>query len=84
MPDRVRAGTVEIVADNLDSPTVSEVEVRTGDLAVVLGEKENLIEGVSGSFTVDLPQGQYVVDCPGALQGRWPLTATGKPPAGDT
>lgn len=65
---------------NLDAPNVSEVELRTNDLSEVIGERENLIEGLSGTFTVQLKSGSYIVNCPGAHQQQWPLdvvTATG-------
>jgi len=42
---------------------VSELEVLSG--ARILGEKENLVAGLSGSFTLDLQPGQYTLSCPG-------------------
>lgn len=75
-PDRVSAGSVEFTATNLDAPTVSEIEVRTGDLAQVVGEKENLVEGLSGSFSASLQPGDYVVNCPGAAQPHWSLVVS--------
>lgn len=76
-PGHVRAGAVDFVASNLDAATVSEVEVRTANLDEVMGERENLIEGLTGQFSATLSAGRYVVDCPGALRSRWPLVATG-------
>jgi hypothetical protein len=72
-PARVRAGVVDFEVRNIDAATVSEVEVRTRNLEDVLGERENLIQGLSGAFSATLGAGTYVVDCPGALQGRWKL-----------
>jgi iron uptake system component EfeO len=42
---------------------VSELEVLSGSR--ILGEKENLVAGLSGSFTLDLQPGQYTLSCPG-------------------
>ncbi len=75
-PDRVGAGTVEVVVTNLNAPTVSEIEIRTANLSQVLGERENLIEGLSGSFDIRLEAGRYVVNCPGAAREQWPLVVT--------
>jgi hypothetical protein len=75
IPARVPAGTVVVVATNLDAPTVSEVEVRSANLSRVLGEKENLIEGMTAKFTISLAEGKFVVNCPGAAESHWPLTA---------
>ena len=74
-PARVPAGPIEVIATNLDAPTVSEVEVRSSNLSHVLGEKENLIEGLSATFTAYLDKGDYIVNCPGAVRGHWPLVA---------
>jgi iron uptake system component EfeO len=75
-PSTVRAGMVEFVAKNLDAPAVSEIELRTADFDEVLGEKEYLIEGLSGAFSAQLTPGRYVVSCPGAVQGRWWLSVS--------
>jgi hypothetical protein len=75
IPARVPAGAVEVVASNLDAPTVSEVEVRSGNLSQILGEKENLIQGMSAKFSISVAKGSYVVNCPGAAQSHWTLTA---------
>jgi hypothetical protein len=75
IPARVPAGAVEVVATNLDAATVSEVEVRSFNLSQVLGEKENLIQGMSARFAISVAPGSYVVNCPGAAQSHWTLTA---------
>ena len=38
--------------------------------ARILGEKENLVAGLSGSFTLDLQPGQYTLSCPGGTTAR--------------
>jgi len=72
---RVPAGVIEVVVSNLVAPTVSEVEVRSGNLSQVLGEKENLVQGMSAKFSISVATGTYVVNCPGAAQSHWTLTA---------
>jgi len=74
-PGRVPAGAIEVVATNLDAPTISEVEVRTSNLSEVMGEKENLIEGMTAQFSADLAPGRYIVNCPGAAVSHWSLVA---------
>jgi hypothetical protein len=73
VPSRIAAGAVEVIATNLDAPTISEVEVRSSDLSRVLGEKENLIQGMSAKFSISLGAGRFVVNCPGAAQAHWTL-----------
>ena len=43
---------------------VTEVELLINGL--IVGEKENLFPGASGSFSVNLPAGEYELYCPGA------------------
>jgi FTR1 family protein len=57
------AGRVEFKVTNAGTGRVSEFEVLSG--ARILGEKENLVAGLSGSFTVNLKPGQYSLACPG-------------------
>jgi iron uptake system component EfeO len=75
-PAHVRSGHIDFVVANVGAPTASEIEIRTSDLSKVLGERENLVEGLSASFILSLPAGNYVVSCPGAIEQRWPLVAT--------
>ena len=57
---------------------VSEAELRTSDLAHILGEQENLTPGLSGGFSLTVQPGTYKISCPGASQSHWTFTATGK------
>src|ERR1700734_361409 len=75
VPARVPSGVVEVVVSNLDAPTVSEVEVRSANLSQVLGEKENLIQGMSARFSISVAEGNYVVNCPGAARSHCALMA---------
>jgi iron uptake system component EfeO len=60
---KLDAGRTTFRVTNGGTGRVSELEVLSG--ARVLGEKENLVAGLSGSFTLDLQPGQYTLSCPG-------------------
>jgi iron uptake system component EfeO len=77
-PARVPAGAVEFDVTNAGADSVSEAELRTSDLAHILGEQENLTPGLSGGFSLTLQPGTYKVSCPGASQTDWTFTVTGK------
>ena len=57
--------------ENEGTSEVTEFEVLEGDQ--VLGEKENLSEGLSGSFTLTLEPGRYTLYCPGGEDERGTL-----------
>jgi iron uptake system component EfeO len=73
---KVAAGPVNFEIENAGSAKVTEMEVMDGE--TVLGEKENLTEGLSGSFSLTLEEGAYVIYCPGGSEERGTLTVTGK------
>lgn len=77
-PARIPAGPAEFTVANKDASAVSEAELRTADLAKILGEQENLTPGLSGGFSLDLQPGHYKVSCPGAARASWDLTVTGR------
>jgi iron uptake system component EfeO len=77
-PARVTAGEVDFNVANKDADAVSEAELRTSDLAKILGEQENLTPGLSGGFALTLQPGTYKINCPGAAQPHWTLTVAGK------
>ncbi|MCX6022864.1 MAG: iron uptake system protein EfeO [Chloroflexi bacterium] len=62
------AGPVTFAIRNNGADKVREVELVKGDL--IVGEKENLASGRSGSFSVNLPAGEYELYCPGAKTER--------------
>jgi iron uptake system component EfeO len=76
-PDRTAfsAGGVTFTVVNKDATAVSEVEVLSGGR--IVGEKENLPPGFTGTFTVSLQAGSYTLYCPGASSERRTLTVTG-------
>jgi iron uptake system component EfeO len=77
-PATITAGAVDFTVTNKDADSVSEAELRTSDLAKILGEQENLTPGLSGGFSLNIQPGSYKINCPGASQPHWTLTVTGK------
>jgi iron uptake system component EfeO len=69
------AGPITVEAENTGSSKVTEIEVMEGDS--ILGEKEDLSEGLSGSFSLTLDAGKYTIYCPGGDEERGTLTVTG-------
>src|SRR3954452_4491963 len=70
------AGPISFEAENTGSTKVTEIEVMEGD--TILGEKENLSDGLSGSFSLTLDAGKYTIYCPGGDDERGTLTVSGK------
>jgi len=70
------AGPINFEVENAGSSTVTELEVLDGE--TVLGEKENLTEGLGGSFVLTLERGEYTLVCNGGSEGGGTLTVTGK------
>jgi len=74
-PASVAAGPITFKVKNDGSGSVTEGELVKGD--VILGEKENLTPGLSGSFSLTVDAGDYAISCPNAEQDSWPFTVTG-------
>lgn len=70
------AGPINFEIENDGSGSVTELEVLDGE--TILGEKENLTEGLSGSFALTLEEGEYVLRCNGGDEEDGTLTVTGK------
>ena len=77
-PAKVPAGAVEFDVTNAGAGSVSEAELRTSDLAHILGEQKNLTPGLSGGFSLTIQPGAYKINCPGASKPAWTFTVTGK------
>lgn len=74
-PAKVAAGPVTFEVKNSGASAVSEAELlRDG---TIVGEKENLTPGLSGTFALNLKAGKYEVYCPNAKTERTPFTVTG-------
>ena len=59
----LKPGRTTFKVTNAGTSKISEMEVLDG--STILGEKENLVPGLSGSFTLTLKPGQYTLSCPG-------------------
>ena len=70
------AGAITFDITNQDAAAVSEVEFLSGQR--IVGEKENLPPGFSGTFAVNVDAGSYTLYCPGAQNENTTLTVTGK------
>jgi iron uptake system component EfeO len=73
------AGALTFKIANQDATAVSEVELVSGER--IVGEKENLPPGFSGTFSVDVEGGTYSLYCPGAKQENTAITVTGSAPS---
>ena len=70
------AGPIAFEIENAGTSKVTEMEIMDGE--TVLGEKENLSDGLSGSFSLTLDAGEYTIYCPGGDEERGTLTVTGE------
>jgi iron uptake system component EfeO len=73
-PATVAAGPYTFTVSNDNASAVSEIELQQGSR--ILGEKENLIPGLSGSFSLRLKAGTYVFYCPGAHTDKTSFVVT--------
>jgi iron uptake system component EfeO len=69
------SGPLTFKVTNKDATGVTELEVLNGQR--ILGEKENLPPGFSGSFSLALDAGDYTIYCPGAGTEKNTLKVTG-------
>jgi iron uptake system component EfeO len=72
---KLAAGRTTFKVTNAGTGRVSELEVLSGQR--ILGEKENLLAGMSGSFTLDLQPGEYAVSCPGGTTAATGVVTVG-------
>jgi iron uptake system component EfeO len=70
------AGPIVFEVKNAGTTKVTEFEVLDGE--TVLGEKENISDGLSGSFSLALDAGKYTLYCPGGSDERGTLTVSGE------
>ncbi|HEY3632603.1 MAG TPA: iron uptake system protein EfeO [Jatrophihabitantaceae bacterium] len=68
-------GGLTFTITNKDATGVSEVELLSGER--IVGEKENLPPGFSGTFAVSAQPGDYTLYCPGAKTARAPFKVAG-------
>ncbi len=74
----VPAGPVTISVSNGGSRFVTELELQD-EHEIIIGERENILPGLSGSFSLDLQPGKYILNCPSGNVTRGQLLVTGKP-----
>jgi iron uptake system component EfeO len=70
----VPAGAYVFNIVNEGGDAVSEVELMNGE--TILGERENLTPGLSGTFTLELEAGTYALFCPGATTEKTDFIVT--------
>jgi iron uptake system component EfeO len=77
----IPAGATTFRVANSGAAAVTELEVKARD-GIILGERENVVPGISGSFTLTMTPGRYVLSCPiGEGRSEGVLTVTGTPRA---
>lgn len=70
------AGPIAFEVENAGTSKVTEMEIMDGE--EVLGEEENIADGLDGSFSVTLEAGRYTIYCPGGSDERGTLTVKGR------
>lgn len=70
------AGPINFEIENDGTAKVTEMEIMDGE--TILGEKENLSDGLTGSFALTLEKGEYVIYCPGGDDERGTLVVSGQ------
>jgi iron uptake system component EfeO len=71
-----KAGPIDFQVENGGSAGVTELEVLEGE--TILGERENITEGLTGSFSLTLEEGEYTVRCNGGTEEDGTLKVTGE------
>jgi iron uptake system component EfeO len=74
----VPAGPVTVSVSNGGTRFVTELELQN-EHEIILGERENILPGLSGSFSLDLQPGKYILNCPSGNVTRGQLLVSGKP-----
>jgi iron uptake system component EfeO len=74
-PAQVAAGPVTFEVKNTGAGKVTEAELLRG--TTIMGEKENLSPGLSGTFSLNLGGGKYQIYCPNAKTEKSDFTVTG-------
>ncbi|HEY2670476.1 MAG TPA: iron uptake system protein EfeO [Rugosimonospora sp.] len=74
-PASIPAGPATFEVTNTNASKVTEAELLKG--GDIVGEKENLTPGLSGTFSLRLEAGSYTVYCPNAKAEKAAFTVTG-------
>ncbi|MCU1358040.1 MAG: Peptidase Imelysin [Acidimicrobiales bacterium] len=75
-PATAKSGEITFAITNNGSSKATEAELKTADGKNILGEKENITDGLSVSFKLNLREGKYKMFCPGAKQDTWDFTVS--------
>jgi iron uptake system component EfeO len=76
---KAKSGSITFDVEGGGSGKVSELELKNAK-GIILGERENIVAGISGSFTLDLQPGTYVLNCPnGDSEDNGSLVVSGSP-----
>ncbi len=70
------AGPINFEVENGGTGSVTELEVLDGE--TILGERENITEGLSRSFALTLEEGEYTLRCNGGTEEDGTLKVTGE------
>ncbi len=71
------AGPIDFTVENGGTSKYTELEILDGE--TILGERENIIDGTTGSFSLTLEEGEYAVRCQeGGGDGEATLKVTGQ------
>ncbi|HEX3833786.1 MAG TPA: iron uptake system protein EfeO [Solirubrobacteraceae bacterium] len=74
----VASGPVTFDVTNGGTSKVSEMELKNPS-GIILGESENVVEGVPGRFSLNLKPGKYILNCPnGSSEDQGKLVASGQ------
>ncbi len=72
------AGPLTISVSNGGASAVTEMELKNTS-GIIMGEQENVVGGLSGSFSLNVKPGRYVMNCPsGDEEDNGVLVVTGK------
>ena len=81
-PATSSAGPITFEVKNATASKVTEAELLRED--TIMGEKENLTPGLSGTFSLNLPAGTYQLYCPNAKTEKTAFMVTGSAAATST
>jgi iron uptake system component EfeO len=74
-----KSGSTTFSVENSGTSKVTEFELKS-QKGIILGERENVVEGIPASFTLDLEPGTYVLSCPnGDTEDQGKLVVSGEP-----
>jgi iron uptake system component EfeO len=70
------AGPIDFEIENGGTGSVTELEVLDGE--TILGERENITEGLTSNFSLTLEEGEYTLRCNGGTEEDGTLKVTGE------